>query len=117
MQASIAWYEDGQEDLFAWLQVAPLTEAQLLRRVLLPNFDAVPQKNILDRVLQAAAWRTDAALTAALAGISFVQTGGSLRQPASVYCNVQSCVAASHSAVPSAWSPACAHRGSLMASV
>ena len=75
MQASIARYEEGQADLFAWLQVAPLTEGQLLQRVLLPNFDAVPQKAVLNRVLRAGAWRTDAELRTALAAISFVPRG------------------------------------------
>ncbi len=78
MQASLAKYEDGQGAFFAWLLVAPLTEGQLLQQVLLPNFDAVPQKTVLDRVLQAGAWKTDAALRTALAAISFVPKGADL---------------------------------------
>ena len=58
----------------------PLTEGQLLQRVLLPNFDAVPQKTVLDRVLRAGAWRTDAELRTALAAISFVPRGVDLSQ-------------------------------------
>ncbi len=75
MQASLARYEEGQGAFFAWLLVAPLTEGQLLQRVLLPNFDAVPQKTVLDRVLQAGAWKTEAELRTALAAISFVPRG------------------------------------------
>lgn len=117
MQASIARYEEEQAGLFAWLQVAPLTEAQLLQRVLLPNFNAVPQKTVLDRVLQAAAWRTDAELTTTLTAISFVQTGGRLWQPATFPCKTRAFFAASHSAMSSALSTACAWIGSLTASV
>lgn len=77
-QADIAKYEEERAPFYAWLQLAPLTEGQLLQRVLLPNFEAVPQKAVLDRILRAGAWRSDASLTTALTTISFVLRGRSL---------------------------------------
>ena len=71
-------YMEQRAPFYAWLQLAPLTEGQLLQQVLLPNFEAVPQKAVLDRILQAGAWRSDANLTTALATISFVPQGLSL---------------------------------------
>ena len=68
-------HEEACAGLLSWLQLEPMSEAQLLHRVLLPNFDALPRKAVLDRVLAAGVWRHDAALQAALKGISFVQTG------------------------------------------
>ena len=75
LQASIAKYEERSAGFYAWLQMTPLTEGQLLQQVLLPNFEDVPQKTVLDRVLQAGAWKTDAELRDALASIAFVTKG------------------------------------------
>lgn len=75
LQASIAKFEESSAGFYAWLQMTPLTEGQLLQQVLLPNFEDVPQKTVLDRVLQAGAWKTDAELRDALASIAFVTKG------------------------------------------
>ena len=74
-QADIVMYKEEKASLYAWLQLAPLTEGQLLQQVLLLNFEAVPQKAVLDRILQAGAWRSDANLTTALTTITFVPRG------------------------------------------
>ena len=91
MQGSIARYEEERAGFFAWLQVEPLTEGQLLQLVLLPNFAAVPQSAVLDRVLRAGAWRTDAELRTALAAISFVPRGVSLWLLDTGHCTAPTC--------------------------
>ena len=75
MQASMVRHEEACAGLLTWLRLEPMSEAQLLHQVLLPNFDALPRQAVLDRVLAAGVWRHDAALRTALKGISFVQTG------------------------------------------
>ena len=68
-------HEEACAGLLAWLRLEPMSEAQLLHQVLLPNFDALPREAVLNRVLAAGVWRHDAALRTALKGISFVRTG------------------------------------------
>ena len=92
LQASIVKYEESSAGFYAWLQMTPLTEGQLLQQVLLPNFEDVPQKTVLDRVLQAGAWKTDAELRDALASIAFVTKGLLQWQPCmDLYSSLQSC--------------------------
>ena len=84
-------HEEACAGLMAWLRLQPMSEAQLLHQVLLPNFDALPWKAVLDRVLAAGMWRRDAALQTALKGISFVQTGlpcTSCPLADSLHCNI-----------------------------
>ena len=68
-------HEEACAGLLTWLRLEPMSEAQLLHQVLLPNFDALPRQAVLEAVLAAGVWRHDAALRTALKGISFVQTG------------------------------------------
>ena len=68
-------HEEACAGVLTWLRLEPISEAQLLHQVLLPNFDALPRQAVLARVLAAGVWRHDAALRTALKGISFVQTG------------------------------------------
>lgn len=80
-QAKIIRHEEAWAGLYAWLQLAPMSEAQLLQQVLLPNFDSLPQKAVLDRILATGAWRHDEALRNALADISFVGRGKAAAGP------------------------------------